>query len=608
MMTGIIGVFSKGPHEACRAKLHTMVSSIEGGTQSNDKTYEDRDRGVYFAGTSIENTSDAGLFVFNETKDIALVLFGGVHLDAWEISKLKARGHAVSETAASALVHLYEEKGINFINEMNGWFCGLLDDRRTGSSYVFNDRFGMRRVFIYVGTEGICVASRARPILAAYPETRAFDPSGLSEYLTCGCTLGRRSLFREIQIMPAASLWRIEKGVVENKTEYFDHVAWESQEPMDLATYQANLEEEMKPVVREYGYGPAPIGISLTGGLDTRMVVACLDMEPGKYPCYTFGSMYRDTFDVKVARRVADSCGQTHSTLVLGRDFLADFPRYLERGVIQADGYMSLTAAAALYVNSLARQISPVRLTGNYGSELFRSVRAFKSNMPKTKFFISDLEPLMLEAVESFKELEKSDPLSFVLFLQAPCLGYGLLSVEGSQVEMRTPFMDNRLAKLAYQGPRSYAAGFTVFSTLIRRFNPVLADIESDLGYLGDARGLARTFRRGYYQGLFKAEYWSSHGMPHWVARWSKRFPWASPERVFLGRHKYQHFRKWTRGELSEFMKESLMAEETMPDILIGWRVAEILNSHIKGQENHLDELEKILTIVVTSRLFFRGK
>ena len=87
------------------------------------------------------------------------------------------------------------------------------------------------------------------------------------------------------------------------------------------------------------------IGISLTGGLDTRVILANMQLAEGKYPCYTFGGMYRDCYDVKVARKVAEACHQTHQTLYLDNKFLSDFSKYAEKTVYISDGYFEVSSA-----------------------------------------------------------------------------------------------------------------------------------------------------------------------------------------------------------------------------------------------------------------------
>ena len=79
-----------------------------------------------------------------------------------------------------------------------------------------------------------------------------------------------------------------------------------------------------------------------------------------------------------MARQVATPCGQPHQVIRVGEEFLARFPTYAERTVYLTDGCADVSRSPDLYVNEAARQIAPVRMTGNYGGEVLRRVRAFK--------------------------------------------------------------------------------------------------------------------------------------------------------------------------------------------------------------------------------------
>src|SRR5262249_58024253 len=116
-----------------------------------------------------------------------------------------------------------------------------------------------------------------------------------------------------------------------------------------------------------YFDGHQSIAMSLTGGLDTRMILACHNPDPDSLPCYTFGSMFRENQDVRVARRLAQICHQRHEVIVPGQEFLSKFPYYAQRAVYLSDGCVNVGRAPDLYLNEIAREIAPVRMTGNYG-------------------------------------------------------------------------------------------------------------------------------------------------------------------------------------------------------------------------------------------------
>ena len=161
--------------------------------------------------------------------------------------------------------------------------------------------------------------------------------------------------------------------------------------PLDAASFYRELRDVFARNVPRYFSGSAPVAMSLTGGLDTRMIMAWQKMEPATMPCYTFGGMRRDCQDVIVARKVARACSQTHEVIPVSQEFLSKFSQYAERAVYLTDGCVDVSRATDLYLTERARQIAPVRITGNYGGEILRRVRTFKAEEPQGDVFCPEV-------------------------------------------------------------------------------------------------------------------------------------------------------------------------------------------------------------------------
>src|SRR6185503_21134028 len=97
---------------------------------------------------------------------------------------------------------------------------------------------------------------------------------------------------------------------------------WEDQTPLEGDDYYRALRDALSRNLPRYFNGHDRIGVSLTGGLDTRVIMAWRKPAPASLPCYTFGSMFRDNRDVHVARQVSEICGQSHSVIPVGDEFL----------------------------------------------------------------------------------------------------------------------------------------------------------------------------------------------------------------------------------------------------------------------------------------------
>ncbi len=608
-MPGLVGLISKLPRKKCDERLKSMLRAIRHESSYRYGLYAETEMFTYIGWTSHRSSFSDCMPIRNENSDIVMFLAGEVFSDSDKILDLRRKGHEFTEGDASYLIHLYEDMGHDFFKELNGWFSGVLIDKRQRKTILFNDRYGMYRVFRNHGKDGFFFSSEAKAILAILPETRELDPKGLSEFMTCGCTLGERSLFKNIEVLPGGSLLEFNKGALQRKGFYFDRMVWEGKARLSENDFKLCFTDMFPRIVNKYFLSQRPVAMSLTGGLDTRMVLGCLDLPPGSLPCYTFGSMYRDTFDVKVARQVARQCGQEHEVIVVGNEFLAELTSYLEKAVFLSDGYMGLSGAVELYANSLAREIAPVRLTGNWGGELLRGVRAFKLTVPRGGILHPELYGFVEEARATFEEISSMrSALSFAAFQQAPQQGYGRLSIERSQLDLRTPFFDNELIELLYQSPDK-SDGFALSESIIALFRPDLYAIPTDRGYLGTGGFLARGFRVIWRKALFKAEYYASHGAPNWLVGGTQLINWLHLEDKLIGKHKFYHLRLWLREQLESYVRD-VLTNNSQLDVCpcINKKALEgVLNDHFQERKNYIDEIDKVLTIALTHKLLLNS-
>ena len=303
--------------------------------------------------------------------------------------------------------------------------------------------------------------------------------------------------------------------------------------------------------------------MSLTGGLDTRMILACRKPDPGSLPCYTFGSMFRDNQDVRVARRVAEICKQPHQTITAGQEFLLRFPGYAERAVYLTDGCVDVGRAPDLYLNERAREIAPVRMTGNYGGEVLRKVRAFKPMEPAAGLFCPEFLSCIHQTAETYAGILRGHPVSFAVFKQAPWYLHGVLSLEQTQLSMRSPYLDNDFLRTVFRSPASALSDNEISLRLIADGSRDLLDIPTDRGLTGSRGNILDGVSRGVLEFLFKAEYAYDMGMPQWLARLDHTFSPLGLERIFLGRHKPFHFRVWYRDALAGYIQEMLLDPRT---------------------------------------------
>jgi asparagine synthase (glutamine-hydrolysing) len=261
--------------------------------------------------------------------------------------------------------------------------------------------------------------------------------------------------------------------------------------------------------------------------------------------------------------------------------------------------------SADLYVNERAREIAPVRMTGNYGGEVLRRVRAFKPMEPAPGLFRPDFLSDVRAASETYAAIIRGNPLSFAVFQQAPWHHYGLLALEQTQISLRTPYLDNDFVRTVFRAPESACVNNDVCLRLIADGNTTLRQIRTDRGLGGNQGRLSATASRHLLEFTVKAEYAYDYGMPQWVARIDHLFSLFRLERLFLGRHKFNHFRVWYRDALSQYVKEILLDPRTLSRSYLEPNGLEtMVRGHLKGDRNYTTEIHQVLTLELLHRLF----
>ena len=118
--------------------------------------------------------------------------------------RLRAQGHELDVDGPSYLVHLYEDDP-SFPAGLNGRFHGLLADRNRGTAVLFNDRYGMHRLYYHQSKDAFYFAAEAKAIWQYVLNLGGLDPRGLGEFVSCGAVLENRTLFEGIHVLPPAS-------------------------------------------------------------------------------------------------------------------------------------------------------------------------------------------------------------------------------------------------------------------------------------------------------------------------------------------------------------------------------------------------------------------
>lgn len=613
-MPGITGLISKKNKGSEKEAISDMLGCMLHEPFYTHGTFHSPQNGYYIGFSAMPDSFVDCMPIFNETKDLVLFMTGECYQDQHVIDDLAMRGHKFNPKNASYLIHMYEEHGESFFKTLNGWYNGIILDLRSSRASLFNDRFGIRRIYFYETSDCFAFASEAKSLLKVFPELREISLKSVGEFLTYDCVLENRTYFPNINLLPACSFWTFQEGRTVKKT-YLSMTALENQTPLKQSQFVEKLETTFKRILPRYFSG-GPVGLGLTGGLDTRLILACLNAAPGKLPCYTFGGTYRDIFDMRIAPKVAAACGQTHTPLRLDdAELLRAYPSQVEKATYISDGLEGTDKVDVINFNRMAREIAPIRMTGKYGSQVLKGIFGFAARPPFTNIIHDDFIKYFNMARQTTANLQRGHKLTFLLQSAIPWWWNAFVTLESSQVDIRSPFLDNDLIKVLYQSPplpSNFGIQFEL--DLIAKNKPELIAIPTTGTYGGNHLWpVSKSIKLYIKMMMLLDKIYIRERLPFNMTHTIGRLDYwlISPlhlDRMVMGFSDFRRYRRWFRDELANYLQDILLDGKTLNRPYWNRRnLTRIVTDHINGRGTYLREIRKVLQVELTHRVLLEN-
>jgi asparagine synthase (glutamine-hydrolysing) len=573
-----------------------MTESMRHELYYTSSQYVNSDIGLYAGWMSHSSPLARSMPLISRDRRYIVIMVGELFFPR---NSASTTGDGGRDNTAADVLRLCEESGDQFLDRLNGWFSGLVVDLAQRKVTLFNDRFGMGRIYFHQGKDEFIFSSEAKSLLRVRPALRTLDPEALAQFLRFGCVMGDKSLFKGIGLLPAASSWSwtaARGAVTPNKKHYFDYKAWEQQPALPAVEFYQRFDETVARVFPAYSEASQPVALSLTAGLDTRLILASSCQN--QLPCYTFGGEWGETFDTRIARKLAAIRALPHEVFRIDEHFLREFPTYAQRSVYISDGTHDVFGAHDVYFNQIARDIAPIRLTGKFGSEVVR----IRNLVPAGDFPSNIVQPWIvpfLNNAPTFHQVsQRRHPLSRAVSEEIPWFEFGRVAVEQSQVVLRTPYMDNELVKLMYQAPLAVRASRDFTVKYVRDKAPDIIDVPTDLGQMASDSQFASKTIRAFYRALSKTEHIYLSATPHWLTRVDRSLGKLRLERVMAGRVKFENYRIWIKTHFADSIREILLNPQARCiDFFDKQSVARVVARHTAGTHNYLSEIKKMMTI-----------
>jgi asparagine synthase (glutamine-hydrolysing) len=366
-MCGIAGIHAPGG-EADPGLVAAMTSRLVHRGPDGDGFFDAPEIALGMRRLAIIDPAGGHQPLFNERRDVVALLNGELYNHAELRAGLERRGHRLrSGSDGEVIPHLYEEDGPAFVERLNGIFAIALWDARARTLHLARDRFGVKPLYYAPGASGrLAFASEVRALLCDESIPRDVDPAAVDHFLTFRFVPSPRTGLAAVRkLAPATVLSSGPAGLREE--EYARDVPAASR--TDRAALVAEYREAFERAVRRQMMSDRPIGVMLSGGVDSGAVCAAMARHASEVRAYTvgFAGGGPDTDEIADAAATARRFGAAHESVLVGEaEYLAALPAAMA-GIEEPVGTTS--ALAVNFVAELMRPEVPVALCGQGADE-----------------------------------------------------------------------------------------------------------------------------------------------------------------------------------------------------------------------------------------------
>jgi asparagine synthase (glutamine-hydrolysing) len=382
-MCGIYGYLSSKRNIDPRI-LRSMGDTLRhrGPDDEGEMIGEDGDLCVGFGHQrlSIIDLSPAGRQpMSNEDGSIWITYNGEIYNFRALREELERKGHRFkSSSDTEVVIHLYEELGIRCLEKMNGMFAFALWDRHKKTLILARDRIGKKPLHYALSNEGIVFASELKALLTHPGVSREIDLKSLNRYLTYEYVPAPDSIFKSIKKLEPGHYLLYRQGATE-MIQYWDIPLTDN--PMGYKTeaeYVEDLRERLANAVKSRLVADVPVGLFLSGGVDSSLIAALAMRANPKLECFSIGFDEPSFDESRYAREVARVLNAQHQLMIFSTremlDTIHSLPDILDEPLADA------SILPTYLLSKFASQKVKVALSGDGGDELFAGYPTYQAH------------------------------------------------------------------------------------------------------------------------------------------------------------------------------------------------------------------------------------
>jgi asparagine synthase (glutamine-hydrolysing) len=336
--------------------------------------------------------------IANEDGSVTVVHNGEIYNYRELRAELERRGHRFrTHSDTEVLVHLYEEHGDDFLERLRGMFAIALWDARQRRLLLARDRFGIKPLYYRVADGELSFASELKALLEQPGFSREVDPRAVAAYLAFNSIPAPLTVFREARKLPPGTLlsWR-EGEIGERRYARPRPVPAAEARRGPAGALADELRETLRDSVRAHLVADVPVGVLLSGGVDSAGLAALAAGEEGAgVKTFSVGFEEASFDELDRARLVARRYGTDHHEIVLRPDAVELLPKLVEAF---DEPFGDSSALPTYLVSELAAQHVKVALSGEGGDELFGGYYTYVADLLAAR--VGRFAPLAAPLVE----------------------------------------------------------------------------------------------------------------------------------------------------------------------------------------------------------------
>lgn len=470
------------------------------------------------------------------------------------------------------LAQLYQnEADFGFLREIDGIYSAVIYDTIANRVHLITDRYGIGYLYWTVCDRRLLWGSETKVFLAHPRFKPLIDPQTVQDFTSAGYAIGNRTWFDGVELVPPGTVvsWDIREEKLDKKVYW----SWDDIGLLDQPIDENEVSEELgrlwiDAVRRRTHMEGGKVGITLSGGLDSRAILAAMP-NPG-YPIHAVTVGDERCEDVRIARKVARLKSAVHHVYSIDGD---NWLNLRPNAVWWSDGHLAMNHLHGCVVIDKIGALFDINMSGIAGGPIMGGLYVSRSNGNRHEEFT-----MLSGKARRF----------------SPCM---VQSIDDVFFDSRIPFLDNALVEMIMSVPGEYRDTHSIYSrTLLANFPEFYKRIRWQKTGLPIGASSFKKSVKGY-----------SDGVVHVADRVLQKL---TSDRLGLGRNQQFHdYANWLRRDPGKRFVEQILTSPTRlyPEFIDGQSVVDLWTTHQEGR-NRARRLLHYVTFEVWLQQVFEGR